>query len=369
MTAPKVSVLMPVYNGERYVAEAIESILAQTFADFEFIIVDDGSTDGTPSILAEYARQDPRIALLTNGANRGLVPTLNRGLKACRGEYIARMDADDISLPERLARQVTCMDQHPEVGVLGTNIAYIDSGGRLLNGGRPKDPEPMSPAMVHWSLLWHCAIYHPTVMVRRRVLEWTGFAYDPAFRHAEDRDLWTRLAPHTTIASLSEILVHYRILPTSVCRAHRGEQRARDRAITHRELTILLGHAPSDEALNTAARVFARDRLGPHRDFAGAAHLLLRAYWRFGQRPLSPADWRQIERDVARRLLVIGREAALHSPHAALQMLRRLRYLSLGALLAPETARGVTGVLLRMVGLRRPARPDGSRSAIGGTGD
>jgi glycosyltransferase involved in cell wall biosynthesis len=369
MTPPKVSVLMPVYNGECYMREAIESILAQTFTDFEFIIVDDGSTDGTPAILAQYARHDPRMVILTNEANRGLVPSLNRGLEAARGQYVARMDADDVSLPERLARQVAYLDQHPEVGVLGTNIAYIDAEGRLLHGGRPKDPQPLSPTLLRWLLLWRCAIYHPTVMLRRSILAETGLAYDPAFRHAEDRDLWTRLGPYTLIASLPEVLVYYRVLSTSVCRVHRQEQRAKDRAITHRELTALLGQAPPERAVETLDSVFARYELGTEREFVRAADVLIHAYRCFCQQPLSLADRREVERDVACRLLLLGREAALRSPQDALRVLWRLRCLSPGALFIPATARGLAGVLLRMAGFRRPARSRPLHSSVGGKSD
>ncbi|RMD70024.1 MAG: hypothetical protein D6818_09620, partial [Bacteroidetes bacterium] len=153
-------------------------------------------------------------------------------------------------------------------------------------------------------------------MIRRSVLERTGLKYDPAFRHAEDRDLWTRLAPYTAITSLPKVLVHYRILPTSVCRVHRAEQRVKDAAITRREVARLLGQAPPRAALETLLNAFGRGDGGemyPDPDFAGAADLLFQAYRRFCQRPLAPTDQRAIERDVAWRLLVLGRYAALHS--------------------------------------------------------
>jgi len=369
MAIPRVSLLMPVYNEERYVREAIDSILGQTFADFELVLVEDGSTDDTRNILADYARRDARVVLVENGRNRGLVYSLNRGLALARGEYIARMDANDISLPWRIERQVRYMDQHPEVGVLGTNIAYINAEGCLLQGGRPKDRQPLPPDVIRWMLLWRCAIYHTTVMIRKVVLEQTGFVYDPHFRHAEDRDLWTRLAPYTTIASLPEVLLYCRIVPTGVSRAFNKEQRAKDHATTRRELTALLGGVSSEEALETLISVFTRYNLGVHRDFVGAAELPFQAYGRFCEQPLSQADRRHMEEDVAWRLLVIGRDAALHSPGAALQVLWRLRHLSPGALLSVGTARGVAGVLLRMAGLRRPARPEPSHSGIGGKGD
>jgi hypothetical protein len=366
MKEPRVSVLMSVYNEERYVGQAIDSILGQTFTDLELIVVDDGSTDASPAIFADYALRDRRVVVLKNDTNHGLVPSLNRGLAAARGEYISRMDGDDVSLPERLARQVLYMDRHPEVGVLGANIAYIDAEGGLLDGGRPKDAGPLSAGVIRWMLLWRCAIYHPTVMIRHSVLKSTGFTYDSQFRHAEDRDLWTRLASHTRIASLPEVLVHYRVLPTSVCRVHRREQRSKDQAITRRELTMLLGAVSSVEAAETLISVFTRHNPGPHRDFVGAADLLLQAYRRFCEQSLSWTDRRRIEEDVAQRLLVIGREAALQSPGATLQVLWTLRRLSPRALLSISVVRGVTGVCLRAIGLGVPETPCASPSAVGG---
>lgn len=369
MTTPRVSVLMPVYNEERYVGKAIESILHQTFTDFELIVVDDGSTDSTPGILSDYARRDTRVVLLGNGTNQGLVPTLNHGLAAARGEYVARADANDVSLPGRLAHQVSFMDQHPAVGVLGTNMAYIDAEGRFLYGGRPKDRYSLCPALIRWMLLWRCAIYHTTVMIRKILLERTGFAYDSAYRHAEDRDLWARLAPHTAVASLPEVLVHCRLLATGVSRDFNKEQRAKSHAITRRELTKLLGAAPSEKTIETLISVFTRHNLGAHHDFVGAADLLFQAYQRFREQSLSRTDQRQIEKDVALRLLVIGQEAALHSPRAAFQVLWRLRHLSPGLLVSIKTTRGVIGVFLKTIGLRRPERPDSSPLITGGNSD
>ena len=123
---PKISVVMPAYNAENYIREAIDSILAQTFRDFEFLIIDDGSTDHTVEIIRSYS--DSRIRLYQNERNMGVAATLNRGLDLARGEYIARMDADDISLPERFAKQAAYMDAHPDVAVCGSNIILFSEG-------------------------------------------------------------------------------------------------------------------------------------------------------------------------------------------------------------------------------------------------
>src|SRR4051812_26679567 len=123
--SPTVSVLMAVYNGEQYLREAVNSILSQTFKDFEFIIIDDGSTDRSPELLASYARADSRVKLISR-PNKGLTKSLNEGLHAARGEFVARMDGDDISLPERFERQVSYLREHPEVVLVGSRVEFID---------------------------------------------------------------------------------------------------------------------------------------------------------------------------------------------------------------------------------------------------
>lgn len=336
--APHVNVLMPVFNGESHVREAIESILGQTFADFELILVEDGSTDRTLDILRNYARRDLRVVLLENGSNQGLVYSLNRGLSLARGKYIARMDADDISLPDRLQRQVEYMESHPEVGVLGTNIAYIDDNGHLMYGGRPKDKRPESPKVIEWLLMWRCCIYHPTVMIRRAILEHTGFIYDPTFEPAEDRELWVRLSKHTVIAKLPEVLLHYRISAGSISRVRAEEQRRKGALIVQRELAALLGEQPSKQAVEIliGGSNSSSQRSLSSEDFDAAADLLIRAYQRFCQRPLSEVDREQIEIDVADRLASIAVQASNYSAGAACAVLWRLwrfsptRLLSLG---------------------------------------
>src|SRR5687768_10604451 len=130
---PSISVLMSVYNGARYLSQSIESILAQTFSDFEFIIIDDCSSDSTPQILNEYARQDSRIRIIRNSENKGLTASLNIGLTQAQGRYIARQDADDISLPQRFEKQIHYLEAHPETIVVSSNIGIIDNTGQYLD--------------------------------------------------------------------------------------------------------------------------------------------------------------------------------------------------------------------------------------------
>ncbi len=159
---------MSVYNGEKYLREAIDSILGQTFKDFEFLIIDDGSTDSSVEIIRSYA--DPRIRLIQNEENIGLSRSLNKGLKLARGEYIARMDADDISLPRRLAAQVGLLDKQPDIGLVGTSIQLIDCDGERMHVHRV----PTTHAQILWALCFTTPLAHPSVVFRKVIIECVG---------------------------------------------------------------------------------------------------------------------------------------------------------------------------------------------------
>ena len=203
--APAVSVLMPVYNGARFLAEAIDSIRGQTFADFEFVIVDDGSTDASPAILADHARMDPRIRVVSQ-ANAGIVAALNRGLAECRAPLVARMDADDVSLPPRLERQRAFLEAHPRVAVVGTALQLVSETGAV----GPEVRHATGQAAISRGLRRGNCLAHPTVMMRRGVVLAVG-GYREFLRHAEDYDLWTRLVERHQLANLTECLLRYRV--------------------------------------------------------------------------------------------------------------------------------------------------------------
>lgn len=230
---PLVSVLMPAYNSEAFVGEAVASMLAQTFTDFELLIIDDGSTDSTRAVLE--AIHDSRLRLVANPYNLGLIKTLNRGLELAAGHYIARMDADDVSAPERLERQVEFLESHPEVDVLGTMANLIDESGKTI--GKLAD-YPTEADDVRAYLLRECCLIHPTVMFRKDVVRALG-GYDLSARHAEDYDLWLRLSDDHEIANLPEALVSYRmhrnqVSVRNVATQHRGAQRCRSAALRRR---------------------------------------------------------------------------------------------------------------------------------------
>ena len=220
-----ITVLMPVYNAQRYLASALESVLGQTFARFQFLVIDDGSTDKSMSILRRYARHDVRIKVVSR-ENRGLVATLNEGLEMARGEYVARMDADDISLPRRLERQFEHMDAHDDVVCLGGYYQLIDQRGRLLTTMTPPtDHNGLESQM----LAGHTPICHPSAMMRRSVAVGAK-GYNPEMMLAEDLDLWLRLGEVGNLAVLPEPLVQYRLHGKSVSEQAGLKQRLRAKA-------------------------------------------------------------------------------------------------------------------------------------------
>jgi glycosyltransferase involved in cell wall biosynthesis len=232
---PRISVVMPVYNGEKYLAEAVESILAQTFRDFEFIIIDDGSTDSTTDILGRYKQEDDRIRVYPQ-ENLGEVASCNRGYQLAQGEYVARMDADDVSLPERLARQLGYLEAHPEIGVLGTWVQVIDSRGKA----REIWHLPTMPRVVEWSLCFEDTLANPSVMMRRAVIERLGFCRAET-TIAADYDLWARALPVTQLANIPEVLLQYRTWQGSLSYRYPEKQQENSTKIAHSLIASFLG--------------------------------------------------------------------------------------------------------------------------------
>lgn len=221
MTTPAISVAMSVYNGERFLAEAVESVLSQSFGDFEFLIVDDGSRDATPDIIRGYAARDKRIRPIIR-ENRGLIASLNQLLEAARAPIIARMDADDICRPSRFEKQYAFLTDNPDYGVVGTWTEDIDeTGGPYSLSGKdhPTSHEEFLSAIETGSPL----ICHPAAMFRRDIVRSVG-DYHAAFRHCEDYDLWLRLASVTRLASIPERLMRYRHYDNQVSSRHATEQ-------------------------------------------------------------------------------------------------------------------------------------------------
>jgi glycosyltransferase involved in cell wall biosynthesis len=210
MASPLVSVVLPVHDGERFLAEAVESVLAQTLRDLELVVVDDGSTDGTPSVLGRFS--DPRLRVVTQ-SRLGLVSALNRGLAEGRGLYLGRMDADDVSEPARLERQVELLERRPQVGMVATWVTVVDEAGRSLR----REVLPTAHEDLVRRLLLRNPFQHGSVLLRRQAFEEAG-GYRGDYGANEDYDLWRRLARTRELACVPEALYRYRLHPGAVTR-------------------------------------------------------------------------------------------------------------------------------------------------------
>lgn len=205
MVGSRVTVLMPVYNAERFLRQAVDSILSQSFKHFEFLIIDDGSTDRSAEIIESY--RDPRIRFVRNAENLGITPTLNRGIEMASCELIARMDADDISHPHRLQKQFAFMKRNPDCALLSTWARVISEDNRFIRLERYRSN------FYYYNLTFECWMYHPTIMFRKSAVEQIGMYAMP---FSEDYDLFWRMSTRFRIANLAEALVDYRLSPTSL---------------------------------------------------------------------------------------------------------------------------------------------------------
>lgn len=215
MNAPKVTVLMSVYNGERYLREAIDSILNQCFEDFEFLIINDASADNTEEILKNY--KDSRIKVIINKKNLGLTKSLNKGLKIAKGEYIARMDSDDISLPKRLEEEVKVLDLDGNIGLVGTYCFVMDEEGRILSR-----LSSLSKSIKN-GLMSVNQFVHSSVMIRKKCLDATGY-YREEFKFAQDYDLWLRISESFKIMNIPKYLHKWRFDTKSISFSKNEEQ-------------------------------------------------------------------------------------------------------------------------------------------------
>ena len=240
---PRVSVIMAAYNAERFVAEAVRSVLAQTMRDWELIVVDDASTDGTWDVLQGFT--DARIVLLRNETNLGAAVTRNRALEQARGEYIAILDADDVAMPERLEKQVAFLDEHPATCAVGCWAEKVDETGRVLEVWET----PTQVAQIEFAMTHTCPLLHPSALVRRDALVSVG-GYDASYPCAQDYDLLVRLALEGhRFACIPEALIRYRSSPGQISAARRAEQSRHAQRAAERFLQARLGWSPSPREL------------------------------------------------------------------------------------------------------------------------
>jgi len=281
LTDPLVSVVLPVYNCEQYLGEAIESILSQTFASFEFIIIDDGSKDRSAEVMKEF--QDDRIRIVQQ-PNQGLAATLNRGIALARGQYIARQDQDDLSYPERLARQVAHMEAHPDCVLLGT-------WAQILEVDRPVDRfhrHPVDEAELRYLMLFNNPFVHSSVMLRKEAVQQVGgYTTDPERQPPEDFELWSRLSRVGQVANIGEVLLAYREIPGSMSRVGPSPFRRRLITICAENLAAAAQVSADDpDVVAIAALTHGEAEALPGRpDFSRMQSLMLRAIGSFAPDP------------------------------------------------------------------------------------
>ena len=229
MGLPSISVVMPVFNNEKYLKESIESVLNQTYHNYEFIIVNDGSTDSSEKIIKNYQKQDDRIILLTQD-NQGITKSLNRGIKNSKGKYIARMDADDICDSKRFEFQIQFLEKHPNTDIVGSMVSKISEKGEVI---RILDDLPSEDYQIKWHLLFGTPLIHPALMIRKCVFINNGF-YNDRLNFAQDIEFWRRTSSHVKFFNLPKILLNLRIHNQSTSSMFQSEQNSvREKSLVH----------------------------------------------------------------------------------------------------------------------------------------
>jgi glycosyltransferase involved in cell wall biosynthesis len=260
-------------------------LLSQSFRDFELILVDDASTDETACVLQRYT--DPRLRVMVNAENLGLTASLVRAMSQAQGEYLARLDSNDLATPDRFARQVAYLDSHPEVGLLSGAWETIDAQGQTLTGYGYAYHQPADHERLVWELQWTNPIAHITVMMRHSVLQQYGLGYRPEYGHAEDYDLWVQLAQHTRLVRLPEVFAVRRLLTQGISFTKLADQAPIMHRIAARHIEHLLGFVPDSQALWTILDAVHRPE-NTHHAYAQAAQLVVNAYEHFRKENYRP---------------------------------------------------------------------------------
>ena len=314
---PAVTVLMAVWNGESHLAASIRSVLAQTFQDFELLIIDDASTDSTPEILRSFS--DERIRTIRLPNNIGLTPCLNRGLELARGELIARQDADDLWQSNRLALQTAFLAKRPEVAIVGSQAMLIDERGRRLGVKN----FPLTHRAIEWMSLFDNPLAHSAVMFRRTTIQQAG-AYDESYPASQDYELWARMSPRTQLANLPERLVTLSIRDDSITRTHRKPELIQ--RIQREQNARLFPDLPLREE---DLEILAQFRSTVHPENLDRFHQLFRERLaRFQATHPETIESRDFWRTVAMQLARVGYNLLSVSPRAAWKEIRRAMQIS-----------------------------------------
>jgi ADP-ribose pyrophosphatase YjhB (NUDIX family) len=342
---PRVSLVMAVYNAAPYLAASIESVLAQSYRNWEMLLIDDGSTDDSTAIARRYAAEHPqRIRYLSHPgrANRGVSATRNLGTAHARGEFIAVQDADDLSEPRRLEFQVTFLDSQPDIGLVGVWYTAIDESDRPLGVGRM----PSDHLDLRWALLLFCPFVHSGVMVRRSVLLESG-PYSESLRYAHDYDLWVRVASRYRVANLPLPLVRYRTHRESLTSTY-GERSREETRLKAELIGRLLGwEDPASDAKLACVDAMTALILGwGHRYdaavFAAAVDELPRLHAAFAaeaglRQDQAQRQWTQARSLISRNLIVFARRCRRDDPANARRMFRQAARLHLPTALRPRS--------------------------------
>jgi len=299
---------MPVYNAGAYIGEAIRSVLQQTHRNFELLVIDDGSTDNTRAVVRQF--DDPRLVFGENSRNMGLITTLTKGLALCRGNYIARMDADDISERDRLARQAQFLRTHPEIDIVGGAIHFFGSIRQPYTHVFPSDHEDIRVA-----LLFYCPLAHPALLFRRSLVDRGLVSYSEEFRHAEDYHLWSQLLQRVRAANLPDLVLQYRLHPRQVSSQHGNPQYEASKRVR----ALLLEQA---KVFPTAADVDLHESIVLERFGSDAAYMNSVAAW-FEKVELANQNSKFWDQPALHRLLAgkckeIARRVGIGRPPAAL---------------------------------------------------
>lgn len=240
--APTLSIIMPAYHAERYVERAIESVISQTYTNWELIVYVDGSPDGTAAIARDLAKHDERVRVIDNDENAGVCVALNRAITLARGSFIGRLDADDIAVPERFERQMALIESDGEIAVVGSDALHINSEDEVLglSIAGPRSVEDFRERRARGELTM---VLDGTSVMRRDVFELVG-GYDPAMTIAQEVDLHSRMAVHGAIVAIDEPLVLYRLHPGSRVATRFFEGRKMHRFVQARDRAVLAGERP-----------------------------------------------------------------------------------------------------------------------------
>ena len=290
---PKISVVLPIYNSEKFIYESVQSILAQTVDDFELILIDDASTDKTAKVLARLS--DKRIKIIRHEENLGLVKSLNEGLQEAKGEFIVRMDHDDIALPNRIEKQLNFLKLNTKIGLVGSGYRLLDEDGIIELTYRP----PMTPDEINWGMCFLCPIAHPTVMARREIMNEYG-GYKETAQYAEDYELWERMTRKVDFANLNEPLLLLRKHSNNMTNLWREKNLSVATNVANRRINFLLEEEVDRQIVGCIYTLGKSNS-----DMAENAQNIIIKLLKAGVRKY-PSAQRIIERDAAIRIALIG---------------------------------------------------------------